>query len=265
MSVFIGFIIRVRRVFANLERHKMKNLMQLGLSVGLLFGLMTPIHAQEALVIGNIASVAVGADAPTSLTFAGVTGETVLISTRADASDELDTVLRLIAPSGFQIAYNDDTLLADGTERNAQLLVTLPEDGEYTLLVDSFNGVSEGITQVTLEKLNPFGDDVLRIVLLSNRVYASAMVVKVEGGEVARFVIRVRDLNGGLDPTLRVYDADGSLIARADDQNSQTTLNSLDVFLVLEELSAGTYTLEITDFLGRAGELELIVEPLTSP
>lgn len=76
--------------------------------------------------------------------FAGHTGDTIDVV--VEALDRLDTTLTLIDPSGARIAFSDD---ASG--RNPALRgQSLPADGTYTLLVQSFRQGSTGDFRLTL-------------------------------------------------------------------------------------------------------------------
>jgi hypothetical protein len=64
--------------------------------------------------------------------FAGRAGETWLIT--VEPQDTLDPHIYLYEPSGGELAYNDDRGAGDLT---AEILVILPADGAYRLLVES--------------------------------------------------------------------------------------------------------------------------------
>jgi len=69
--------------------------------------------------------------------FMGSAGDEVTISMIADDSDELDTKLALYL-SGTSIAENDDS--NEVGFPNSQIVVTLPEDGEYLIEATRFDG-----------------------------------------------------------------------------------------------------------------------------
>ncbi|MAU11297.1 MAG: hypothetical protein CL607_15860 [Anaerolineaceae bacterium] len=82
-------------------------------------------------------------------TFDGSAGQTVNISMNA-ISQTLDTKLLLIAPSGIQVAENDDAdpLLANTTGRTTNSLIpsyTLQETGQYTIIATRY-GIQFGGT-----------------------------------------------------------------------------------------------------------------------
>lgn len=65
--------------------------------------------------------------------FTGKAGQTVTI---ALSSDEFDTFLSLLDPSGAEIAANDDF----ARSLNSAIVITLPRDGTYTALARSYSG-----------------------------------------------------------------------------------------------------------------------------
>ncbi|MBW4437237.1 MAG: PPC domain-containing protein [Pleurocapsa minor GSE-CHR-MK-17-07R] len=76
-------------------------------------------------------------------TFQGNAGDTVTIDMISDA---FDTLLRLNSPSGIEVATDDDS----GDVFNAQIVTTLPETGEYTIVATSFSAASSGAYTITV-------------------------------------------------------------------------------------------------------------------
>ncbi|MBN1200672.1 MAG: PPC domain-containing protein [Anaerolineae bacterium] len=72
--------------------------------------------------------------------FTGKADQTWRITVEPRAGSTLDPIIHLYGPSGEEIASHDDRSASDFT---ADLLITLPEDGTYRLLVESSAG---GIT-----------------------------------------------------------------------------------------------------------------------
>ncbi len=70
--------------------------------------------------------------------FAGQSGQIVKIILE---SDEFDTYLLLESPTGERIATNDDG--GDGT--NAQIVVQLPESGQYRVLANAMDETGQGV------------------------------------------------------------------------------------------------------------------------
>jgi|GEM_PF-5631987 hypothetical protein len=62
----------------------------------------------------------------------------------AAATDSVDPTLALISSQGRLLAFGDDYVVDGELVRDAVIRYRVTEPGPYTLLVDSFNGVSEG-------------------------------------------------------------------------------------------------------------------------
>ncbi len=67
-------------------------------------------------------------------TFSGTSGQRVTFEVAA-TDNEFDTKLHLLAPDGTQINYNDDR---EPENTNSLIVTTLPETGEYTIVVGDF-------------------------------------------------------------------------------------------------------------------------------
>ena len=76
-------------------------------------------------------------------TFDGVAGQTVTISLN---SEDFDTLVRVLDANGVEVATNDD----GGDSLNSLLNFTPTEDGEYTVVVDSFDGAPSGTFQLSV-------------------------------------------------------------------------------------------------------------------
>ncbi|NER33804.1 MAG: tetratricopeptide repeat protein [Oscillatoria sp. SIO1A7] len=72
-----------------------------------------------------------------SYSFQGRAGQTVTISVE---SDEFDTYLTLLDADGEKIAENDDS----AGNNNSAIVATLPEDGSYEVIVNSYNANGRG-------------------------------------------------------------------------------------------------------------------------
>jgi hypothetical protein len=83
-----------------------------------------------------------------SFEWQGKKGELLNISLE---SNDFDTYLAVQAPSGKIIAENDDI---DSENSNSLLSVTLPEDGLYRLIVNSYNQQGRGTYTITIKKGN---------------------------------------------------------------------------------------------------------------
>lgn len=193
------------------------------------------------------------AEASTIHEYEGRAGETIRIIASVVDADETtpDLVLWLV--------YNDRLLAySDNGSENPQIQMTLPETGFYQIYLDSFNGVSAGKADLIVETIDPFN-----IMQEDNR-----LSITLPAGEVFRYdfeaegitTIHVKDISGGIDPYIRLLDETGAVIAENDDHASpDLSLDLLDSRLSLE-LAAARYTLEIRDFLGRAGQLAIYID-----
>ncbi|WP_139276414.1 CHAT domain-containing protein [Spirulina major] len=77
-------------------------------------------------------------------TFTGQAGETLKIDL---VSDEFDALVILLDPDSNNIAQNND----GGENENARLVITLPADGEYSILANSYQAGEVGEYQITLQ------------------------------------------------------------------------------------------------------------------
>ncbi len=209
-------------------------------------------------------------DAPQSVTLVARAVE----SAGDSDAPPFDPVLLLQSADGEQLAYNDDThaFLEDGTvtvSRDASLeafMVSAP--GTYTLLIDSFNGVSSGEVEVLLTLADPFRISVEDIAtdtdsthtrvegfLPEGRVYQHTVVLS--AGDV--LTVTAQDRSGTLDLLLRVSDSSGNQLAENDDHSSYNlALNVLDARIEAVTVpDDGVYTLHLLDFTGEAGTFSL--------
>lgn len=252
-------------------------------AIGALVFVSATASAQTVLVANDPTTVTITADAPAILQFEAQAGDVVSLNTQAlpDATDDentLDTTIALIAPDDTQLAYNDDTHLADATgtmaiERNAQLqAVVLPQDGQYRVRVDSFNGVSEGDVDVTLTFDDPFAaqiieetDDTVIITLMlpASAIYSYPIALEAQ----TRMTITARDTSGTLDPIIQVRDSAGNIVVQNDDHTTPlVSLNVLDAQVTNWPVpEADEYIIEVVDFAGQAGTLQLTIEMTDMP
>ncbi|MGB3533096.1 MAG: trypsin-like peptidase domain-containing protein [Microcoleaceae cyanobacterium] len=75
--------------------------------------------------------------------FEGTAGQQVVIEM---SSDEIDSYLILLAADGSELAQDDDS----GGDKNARITVTLPSDGTYTFLANSYEAGQSGNYQLKL-------------------------------------------------------------------------------------------------------------------
>lgn len=228
------------------------------------------ISAQDAIEIapGEPVTVQVNAEAPALLTFVGAANERFTLTTEALGDEPIDTVLEVLTPQMQQLAYSDDRLLADGQiDRNAHLTdLFLPEVGLYTIRVDSFNGVSEGEVVISLEALPRSEAEIedldsatrIQTKLRQGEVFSYSITLEAE----AQLTITARDLSGTLDPIIHLRDEAGAILASNDDHTSDDlTLNLFDAQIVDFGIGDSSIVqLEVLDFLGRAGDIEIRIE-----
>ena len=172
-----------------------------------------------------------------------------------------DPVMWIVDSQNLLIAYNDN-FNVDNFARIENLL--LPPD-RYTIWIDSFNGVSEGEVEVQIEPVDPFneissvnddGTITIDVRLPEDAIYRYAL----ELSENDIVTISVRDTSGTLDPYLSILENNSPLLSNDDHQSSDLTLNRLDSRISeWHVLSDNTYIIEVRDFLGNAGEFELVI------
>jgi len=103
------------------------------------------VQMRGAIEIGQSVSGQVVANGPPQgYTLRANRGTAITVTVTAiGAASMLDPLVALYGTDGTQIAFNDDSAVAD--ERlNSRLEFTLPVDGTYTLLVSAFTGLSGG-------------------------------------------------------------------------------------------------------------------------
>ncbi|MCS7070178.1 MAG: pre-peptidase C-terminal domain-containing protein, partial [Anaerolinea sp.] len=122
-----------------------------GLNLGALAsgGINSAIGSPLPANLNNAGTITIGGSvngmvpiggAPQGYTFNGELGTQVSIAAIAQ-NNGFDTVLALYGPDDRLVAYNDDSD-ASGEGYNSRIDFTLPANGEYTIVVHSFGGVS---------------------------------------------------------------------------------------------------------------------------
>jgi hypothetical protein len=236
----------------------------------LLLLLTLPLSAQEdnarPLTLNDEAVVTVVVDAPAILTLDNATaGAVITITARAVDGTQVDPVLWLVDSEARLLAYNHNTLAADGLIDVAAAItnLVLPTAGLYTIYVDSFNGVSTGEVEVTIRETDRFNiivDEtgslhVMRLSLPEDSIFVYPITV--QQGDI--MTITVRDGNRQLDPYIRIVNSNGVPVMSNDDHTSaDLSLNIFDARITDWQVPADdTYMLEVSDFLGRAGNVLL--------
>lgn len=210
---------------------------------------------------GESLSLTVTTDNRANATFA--VDESQYITIQVDsASDEFDPVVWIVDSENRLRAYNNNS--ADSNASRIENLFLSPDS--YTIFVDSFNGVSEGNVELRLDSTTPFEDDLtnldnitmLTVNLPEDLVYRYALEIS----EDETLTITARDLSRTLDPYLVLRDSQNTILASNDDhQSDDFNLNSFDARLSAVQMpSDGIIFIEVHDFIGNAGQFELIIE-----
>jgi hypothetical protein len=180
--------------------------------------------------------------------FAGTAGDQVGATLTSHA---FDAFLRLEAPDGEEIASNDDS---DGSLNAAIRDVILPEDGDYTLVVDSANGAGTGAYELTLNYFT------LQVIAYGETINgeltsaASSDVYQFDGHEGD--VISVRLSSSDFDSFVTVSDSTRMELASDDDSGGDRNallagyiLPATGTYLITarsyQPNSEGAYTLEL--------------------
>lgn len=183
-------------------------------------------------------------------TFEGTAGSHISLNViDPTQTHQLDSAVRLFAPAGNEIAYNDDHRGQDlYSYYDAQIRdVILPESGEYTIVVEWVQG--EGTYTLALTETQTFDLNT------SGTLHGHLMdVIPVQGwafegvdGQTVTFTMFAE--SGNLDPALELIAPNGASIAYVDDaldpelgQNSQIFRFTLP--------SNGRYVLEASRYDG---------------
>jgi len=215
----------------------------------------------------NVPSVGIVSEAEPqqSWMFAGTAGQTITLSavdqSRTDASVlGLDMALRLFAPDGKELAYNDDQLGTDlfGVYDSEISDFTLPQTGTYTVRVEYRQGqgmYTLGLSDDQQLTLNP--DGVTEIKGKLQDVFpVQRWAFGAHKGDVLTFTMIAGD--GTLDPALALFKPDGKLMAYNDDASDPDLKNNAQLSQV--RLPAdGTYVIEASRYEGAGGYTITIV------
>ena len=137
--------------------------------------------------------------------------------------------------------------------------------GLYIIRVNSYGGIFAGGAQVRLDVVDGFAvqlisdDDSSRIIEATLPRYQT-FTTSLETIAGSTYVLTIRDLNGTLDPLLRLRSESGDVIAENDDHAGyHLNLNVYDSRLAYVADEDAVLTVEVIDFLGRAGTFELAI------
>ncbi len=197
-------------------------------------------------------------------TYAGTAGETVTISavdlTRTNEyTVGLDMALRLTAPDGSEVDYNDDQLGADlfGVY-DAQIAdVTLPQTGIYTISVEWRQGSGTYTLGISGDQATTLSADGVTHIegRLQDVFPVQRWTFAGKQGDVLTLTMMTE--TGTLDPALRLLKPDGSLLAYNDDAYDP----ELDVNAQIRQVRLpvdGLYTIEAERYEG-AGRYGIVI------
>ena len=179
--------------------------------------------------------------------FRGEAGRTVVVSA---GSDEFDTVVQLSSADGEELGWDDD----GGPGTDSRLVATLPEDGEYEVVVATFSG-DRGRYTVIVEDAEvatggggslAVGDEVEGVLGVDSGVWGfrgeAGRGVFVEAGSVA------------FDTVVELRALGGESLGRDDDGGLGT-----DARLVTVLPADGEYEVVVTAFHGGGGRYTVAV------
>lgn len=194
--------------------------------------------------------------------FDGKAGQQVTIEM---ASQEVDAYLILLTEDGSELAQDDDS----GGEKNAKIVITLPTDGTYILLANSYEAGQSGNyrlrlvanTSTNLPPSQRIGELILSeqgsldeedSVLPSDGSLYDDYTFDGQAGQS----ISIRLESGEFDPYLAIFTPNGRLLAENDDASRSTKNAAITVTLPV----AGRYRVVVNayDNTGR-GQYSLTV------
>jgi|GEM_PF-2077100 len=215
-------------------------------------------------------------------TFAGETGQDVVI---AVFSDDFDTYLELLDPDGRSIASNDDF-----NGLNSQIETTLPDDGDYTILVYGFSDTAAGsyellldIADATAQTDDGKGDETETTDAGGGDLaYGDSIDATLSEGAQDQYTFSGSEddeitivMTGDFDTLLELVDDSGNVVAANDDfdgRNSQIdfVLPADGVYTIIARSfannSSGDYTLTLESANAETGDDTTVsAEPTVGP
>jgi hypothetical protein len=205
--------------------------------------------------------------------FEGSAGQLVTITVVTTGGD-LDTIVRLLDPSGTVISENDDhnqnAISLPNSRDSALVDVSLPSSGTYTVEVSRYNA-EVGTTSGTFELVIGAGAAAVEEpTLVAPTVLLGAgtsvtenitdeqfeLLYGIEAAANDTITVTAITRSGNLDPIIELYAPDGTLLYSNDDHDTNLIdlPNTRDSALVNVQLSvAGTYTLRVSRYNFAAG------------
>ena len=181
--------------------------------------------------------------------FEGTAGQEVTIEM---SSDEIDSYLILLSADGSELAQDDDS----GGDKNAKITVTLPIDGTYTFLANSYEAGQSGnyqlkvVTEIpSLPSLFPSGQTLLDelgvlettdgILPSDNSLYDEYTF---EGAEGQAVTIRLESEE--FNPYVALLDPTGQLVA----ENDNASPSDKNAVITITLPMAGSYRVVVNAY-----------------
>ncbi len=181
--------------------------------------------------------------------FEGTAGQQVTIEM---TSSEIDPYLILLSADGSELAQDDDS----GGEKNAKIMMTLPEDGTYTFLANSYEAGQSGNYQLKLATVIPSLTSLLRphhiileeqgildstdAVLPSDNSLYDEYTFEAEAGQSVTIRLESEEFN----PYVALLDPKGQLVAENDDASSSDKNAAITVTLPM----SGSYRVVVNAY-----------------
>jgi hypothetical protein len=167
-------------------------------------------------------------------------------------SDQIDSVLVVQNKDGKQLAWDDDS----GGMLNSLLTLNVLKDGTYKVYTASLRGAGNytlNIKDLGAVKVHEVKGDGLKLTGEIGKTLAIPYNVKLTGGKTYVIDMVAKD-DAGLDPFLRLLNADGDEIAKDDDSGG-----GLNARIRHKIEKTGTYQVIATCFIPGRGEFTLTV------
>lgn len=181
-------------------------------------------------------------------------GQIVTLTTAS--SDRLDTILTLSGPDGQILAENDDVQPGVLT---SQLMFVPPVSGHYTAEITDYNGTLGRFSLTLSYRLDAGLSDAAQILREQTLTFDASRTEHRIAFDLAEGDILVAStfaLDGDLDSTLALLDADGNILAQNDDRGD-LTLNSQIIHLAAQ---TGSYQLLVSTYGGNgSGDMAVSV------
>lgn len=186
-------------------------------------------------------------------------GDVISASVRPESSG-FDPELDLVAPDGAVLAFDADS---GGAALPLISSVRAPISGVYALRVSATNAGSRGSYALVWRYVSAAPTPTppaATVRLLSADAPMPAqtyLFFPFQGQATQRILIRTQAQSGNLDLVLALLDADGTILAEADDNSTD-----LNPALLFELPADGSYTLRLNGYGQTTGDFEVIIEAL---